>query len=63
MSDQPKSSLVELCNQPPLMEFEGFVIRPFDGWTLWFEAPSGEGTQIRRDVFLVMLAKLFRETF
>lgn len=60
MENKPLS---ELCNQPPLMVFEDFVIRPFDGHTLWFEHPSGEGTQLRRDVFLGVLIKLFKETF
>jgi hypothetical protein len=49
-------------NQPPILEFEGFVLRPLDGWNLWFEHPSGEGTQLRKAVFLAWLAKLFKET-
>ena len=56
-------SLSEKCNQPPILEFEGFILRPFDGWHLWLENPSGEGTTIRKAVFLGLLVKLFRETF
>lgn len=59
----PKDKLSELCNQPPILEFEGFVLRPFDGWHLWFENPSGEGTTLRRADFLGMLATLFERNF
>jgi hypothetical protein len=55
--------LSDKLSQKPIMEFEGFVIRPFDGWNLWFEHPSGEGTQIQKAKFLGALAKLFKETF
>jgi hypothetical protein len=55
--------LSELCNQSPILEFEGFVIRPFDGWNLWMEHPSGEGTTIRRAEFLGFLIKLFEKNF
>lgn len=60
--DKPKS-IIEATNQKPIFEFEGFIIRPFDGWHLWMENPSGEGTQIRRDEFLGMLVKLFKRSF
>lgn len=56
-------SLSELCNQKPIMEFEGFILRPFDGWHLWLEHPSGEGTQIRKSEFLHVIAKLFERRF
>lgn len=56
-------SIVELTSQPPIMEFEGFVIRPFDGWHLWMENPAGEGTQIRKDYFLGLLVRLFKDSF
>ena len=56
-------SLSALCNQPPIMEFEGFVLRPFDGWHLWLENSHGEGTQVRRAEFLNLIAKLFKRCF
>lgn len=55
--------LSDLVSQPPLFEFEGYVIRPFDEWTLWFENPDGEGTQIRKAVLLVLLARFFKDQF
>jgi len=58
MSDK---SIVEACSKPPILEFEGFIIRPFDGWHLFIEHPSGEGTTIRKAVFLGALIKLFKE--
>lgn len=56
-------SLPEMCNQPPILEFEGFILRPFDGWHLWLENPHGEGTTIQKAVFLGTLVKLFKDTF
>lgn len=56
-------SLTELCNQEPILEFEGFVLRPLDGWNLFLENPSGEGTQIRKAEFLNVLANLFERNF
>lgn len=56
-------SLPEKCNQPPIMEFEGFILRPFDGWNLWLENPDGEGTTIQKAKFLGLLVRLFKETF
>jgi len=56
-------SINDKLNQPPILEFEGFITRPFDGWHLWFEHPSGEGTTLRRIDFLACLAKLFKEKF
>lgn len=56
-------SLPEKCSQPPILEFEGFIIRPFDGWHLWMENPDGEGTTIRRDEFLGTLVKLWKRSF
>lgn len=59
-ADQP---LPDLCSKPPIMEFEGFILRPFDGWHLWLEHPSGEGTTIRKAEFLGWLIRLFEEKF
>ncbi len=56
-------SLSEKCSQPPLLEFEGFVIRPFDGWRVWMENPDGEGTSINKVVFLAWLRRLFEKHF
>lgn len=56
-------SLPDLCSQEPIMEFEGFVVRPFDAWHLWLENPNGEGTTIRRAEFLGWLVRLFKEKF
>lgn len=61
-SDKPQS-IVEATSKPPILEFEGFIIRPFDGWHLWMENPSGEGTQIRKAEFLGLLVKLFDRSF
>lgn len=58
-----KESLSEKCSKPPILEFEGFVLRPFDGWYLWLEHPSGEGTTIMKAEFLGTLAKLFESNF
>lgn len=58
-----KRSLTELCSQPPILEFEGFVLRPFDGWHLFLEHPNGEGTTVRRAEFLNALAKMFERNF
>jgi len=55
-------SIHEMVNQSPIMEFEGFVLRPFDGWHLWFEHPDGSGTTLRKDIFLGKLISLFKET-
>ena len=55
--------LPELCNQAPILEFEGFIVRPFDGWNLWIENPDGEGTTISKAVFLGCMIKLFKDNF
>lgn len=55
--------LSEILDQPPLFEFEGFVIRPLDPWNLFMENPEGEGTQIMRAEFLVVLTNLFKRNF
>lgn len=55
--------LSDLCTQEPILEFEGFVIRPFDGWNLFMENPSGEGTTIRKAEFLNVLVALFERNF
>lgn len=62
-SEHLKQSIVEATSKPPILEFEGFIIRPFDGWNLWMESPSGEGTQIRKAEFLGTLVKLFERNF
>lgn len=58
-----KESLSEKCNQSPILEFEGFILRPFDGWHLFLENPIGEGTTIQRAEFLATLIKLFKRNF
>lgn len=56
--------LTHKCSQEPIiLNFEGFIIRPLDGWHVWFESPSGEGTQLRKDVLLGTLIKLFEREF
>lgn len=61
--EQKPESIVDATNKPPLFEFEGFVIRPFDGWNLWMESPSGEGTTISKAEFLGTLVQLFERSF
>lgn len=56
-------SIHETLNQTPILEFEGFILRPLDGWNLWFENQHGEGTQLRKVEFLVWLDRLFKEKF
>jgi len=59
----PKS-ITEVTSQEPLIcKFEGFIIRPFDGWHLWMENPHGEGTQIMKAEFLGTLVQLFKRNF
>ena len=55
-------SIHDKVEQPPIFEFEGFILRPFDGWHFWFEHPDGSGTQLRKTVLLGVLIKLFKET-
>lgn len=56
--------LSELCNQPPLLNFDGFyIIRPFDGWHIWLENSHGEGCTIRKQEFLNVLHTLFQKHF
>jgi len=54
--------IMDKLHQPPICEFEGFILRPFDGWHFWFEHPDGSGTQLRKTVLLGVLIKLFKET-
>lgn len=54
--------IIDKLKQPPILEFEGFILRPLDGWNFWFEHPDGSGTQLRKAVFLGWLIKLFKET-
>lgn len=57
-------SIIEHTSQEPIIcSFEGFVIRPLDGWNLWMTNPSGEGTQISKLEFVAVLAKLFERNF
>lgn len=56
-------SIIELTQGEVILKFEGFTIRKMDGWHLWMENGSGEGTQIRRDEFLVVLDRLFKKNF
>ena len=63
MTKKKLESLPEKCSQPPLFEFEGFIVRPFDGWNLWMENPHGEGTTIPKAFFLGWLVRLFDEHF
>lgn len=50
-----------LCDQEPIAEFEGFILRPFDEWNLWIENPLGEGMTIRKAEVLGFLVKLFKD--
>lgn len=63
MTETKQKKLSELCTQEPIMEFEGFILRPFDEWHLYLENPHGEGTAIQKAVFLGWLVRLFKETF
>lgn len=64
MKTDNKKSINEMTSQEPvILSFEGFVIRPFDPWHLWMENPSGEGTQIMRAELLGQLAKMFERNF
>jgi hypothetical protein len=56
-------SLSDKCNKPPILEFEGFILRPFDGWNLWLENSHGEGATITKLEFLGTIAKLFERNF
>ena len=56
-------SIVDLTSQPPLFEFERFIIRPFDGHTVWMENPDGEGTQVAKQEVLGWLIKMFDRNF
>jgi hypothetical protein len=64
-SQSPSSleSLVAKCSQPPIFEYEGYVVRPFDSEKLWFENPAGEGTTLGRGRLFTVLADLFKEVF
>lgn len=59
----PSTSIIDAYNKPPIMEFEGFILRPFDGWHLWFENPEGEGMMIRKAKFLGWLIRFFEKEF
>lgn len=53
----------EKTQQPPILVFEGFVLRPFDGWHLWLESPDGEGTTIRKAELLGLIVNMFKRNF
>lgn len=57
MNDETKLS--ELCNQPPILEFEWFTIRPFDGHRLWIEIDGGEGKTFSKAELMGALAKIW----
>jgi hypothetical protein len=61
MIKTPPSMHDALSQEPAILNFEGFVIRPLDGHNLWMTAPSGEGTQVRKSEFLGLLMKFFNE--
>ena len=61
MIKEPPSIHDALSQEPVILSFEGFVIRPLDEWHLWMTAPSGEGTQIRKGDLLWLLMKFFNE--
>lgn len=54
-------SIVDKCSQPPAFEFEGFIIRPFDEWSVFLENPEGEGTQVTKQHLLGWFVRLFKE--
>jgi len=56
-------SIIDYTSQPPLFEFEGFIVRPLDPWNLWIENPHGEGTSLPKAHFLGWLIRLFKEAF
>lgn len=53
----------EIANQKPLVEFGGFVIRPFDNDHYWIECKNGEGMQISKKLFEEKLDDIFWELF
>lgn len=55
-------SIHDILDKPPIFKFEGFIIRPLDGWNVWFEHPDGSGTSLRKAVLLGWLKRLFEET-
>lgn len=50
--------LSDLCNQPPILEFEWFIIRPFDGHRLWIEV-GGEGKTFTKAELMGALCKIW----
>lgn len=54
-------SIHDLLEQPPLFEFEGFIIRPLDPWNVFLEHPNGSGTQLRKQHLLGWFIRLFEE--
>ncbi len=58
-----RRSISSISEQMPLFEFEGFIIKEFDGWNMWMENPCGEGTTISKIAFKNILDKIFKENF
>ncbi len=58
-----RRSVTSISEQGPLFEFEGFVIKEYDGWNMWIENPKGEGTTIPKLKFLNILDKIFKDNF
>jgi hypothetical protein len=56
-------SLSDKCNQPPIMRFEWWTLRPFDGHNLWLEMDGGEGMQFPKALLMGFLSKLWKERF
>lgn len=54
-------SIVNLCSQSPLFEFEGFILRPLDNWNFFLEHPDGSGTSLQKVHLLGWLVRLFEE--
>lgn len=54
-------TIKEKCNQLPLFEFQGFIVRPYDDQYLWLENRIGEGTKIPMGEFLLLLMDLYEK--
>lgn len=55
--------LSDKCSQPPIMEWEWWTLRPFDGWNLWLEMDGGEGCTITKAEFMALLSGLWKRRF
>lgn len=58
-----RRSINSISKQESLFEFEGFVIKKYDGWNMWIENSNGEGTTIHKLKFKNILNKLFKDNF